>query len=81
MNDETLNRAIELKKQIEEYNKNLSTLEDWNMHSPAELYIKAGCRGREIAINDLDIKYKLLSFLKNKYEEKLNKNQSLFDSL
>lgn len=80
MNNETLNKAIELKKQIEECNTNLSMLKNWNIHFPAKLCVTTDY-GESIAINDLEIIFKLLPFLINKYENVLSRKQTEFDSL
>ena len=81
MKDETLNRAIELRKAIKDGKNNLTCINNWKYRAPSTLCLKTKDVGMEIKIEDPEVIIDLLCFLSEKYEDVLFKRQAEFDLL
>lgn len=81
MKDETLNRAIELRKAIKDGKNNLTCINNWKYRIPSMLCLKTEDIGMEIKIKDPEVVLDLLCFLDEKYKDILFKRQEEFDSL
>lgn len=81
MKDETLNRAIALRKAIKDGKNNLTRINNWKYRAPSKFCLKTESVGMEIEIEDPEVIIDLLYFLSGKYEDVLFKRQNEFDSL
>lgn len=81
MKEETLNRAIKLRKLIENGKNNLTRVNNWKYRAPDKLHIKTGDVGVDFTIEDPEVIIDLLYFLSEEYENILFKRKSEFDSL
>ena len=79
MKDETLDRAIELRKTIKDGKNNLNCINNWKYRAPSMFCLKTENIG--IKIEDPEVIIDLLYFLGEKYEDVLFKRQAEFDSL